>query len=240
MPIHVRSDEQAGRARPVGAPARAAGFRWRGLIGGGTDGNERLTTLTGLVLIVLLAVLGVTIVRIGQLLWLHLFLGLALIGPVVLKLLSTGYRFARYYTADPAYRRKGPPAPALRMLGPLVVFTTLAVFATGVALLLLGPSSRQPLVLLHKISFIAWIVFFALHVLGHLPEIVRYVRTAGTARREMMALPRVTNRQDGRAATPELPVREGREGRAASLSAALLAGLVLALALLPQFAPWTH
>ena len=47
--------------------------------------------------------------RIGQLLWLHLFVGLLLIGPVVLKLASTGYRFARYYTNDAVYRRKGPP-----------------------------------------------------------------------------------------------------------------------------------
>ena len=30
---------------------------------------------TGIVLLVMLAVLGVTIVRIGQLIWLHLFLG---------------------------------------------------------------------------------------------------------------------------------------------------------------------
>jgi len=64
---------------------------------GGVDGNGWLTTATGIVLIVLLAVLGVTIVRIGQLIWLHLFLGLLLVGPVALKLASTGYRFARYY-----------------------------------------------------------------------------------------------------------------------------------------------
>ncbi|MFZ0042194.1 MAG: hypothetical protein WAK93_12870, partial [Solirubrobacteraceae bacterium] len=154
----------------------------RRLIAGGTDGNERLTVVTGLLLIVLLAVLGVTIIRIGQLLWLHLFLGLLLIGPVALKLASTGYRFFRYYTSDAAYRRKGPPAPALRVLGPIVVLTTAAVFATGVLLLILGPSSRQPWVLIHKVSFIAWIVFTVLHVLGHLPEIGRYLRT-GTASR---------------------------------------------------------
>src|ERR1700759_876679 len=106
--------------------------------------------MTVVILLVLLAVIGVTIIRIGQLLWLHLFLGLLLLGPVALKLLSTGYRFARYYTSDPVYREKGPPAPALRGLAPLVVLFTLAVFATGVALLVLGPSSRQPLVLLHK------------------------------------------------------------------------------------------
>lgn len=40
--------------------------------------------LTGLLLIVMFAVLGVTIIHIGQLLWLHLFLGLLLLGPVAL------------------------------------------------------------------------------------------------------------------------------------------------------------
>src|SRR5665213_1745779 len=121
-----------GRRRP----------RTRGWLAGGTEGNERLTTLAGLLLIVLLAVLGVTIIRIGQLLWLHLFLGLVLIGPLLLKLASTGYRFMRYYTRDAAYRRKGPPAPALRLLAPLVVLFSVLVFATGVVLLLLGRSSR--------------------------------------------------------------------------------------------------
>jgi hypothetical protein len=75
--------------------------------GGGTDGNEQLTAITGAVLLIALAVLGVTIIRIGQLLWLHLFLGLLLIGPVALKLASTGYRFARYYLATAAYRLSG-------------------------------------------------------------------------------------------------------------------------------------
>jgi hypothetical protein len=101
---------------------------------GGTEGNERLTVITGVLLILLLAALGVTIVFIGRLLWWHLFLGLLLIGPVVLKVASTGYRFMRYYTADPPYRRKGPPPSALRTLGPALVGLTAVVFATGVAL----------------------------------------------------------------------------------------------------------
>ena len=73
--------------------------------------------MTGVILIVLFAVLGVTIVQIGQLIWLHLFLGLLLLGPVLLKLASTGYRFLRYYTHDAIYRAKGPPMPALRADG---------------------------------------------------------------------------------------------------------------------------
>ncbi len=124
-------------------------------------------------LLVLLAALGVTIVRIHPLIWEHLFIGLLLLGPVALKLGSTGYRFVRYYTHDPVYLRKGPPPPSLRLLGPLVVLSTVVVFASGVALLLLGPSSRSTLLLVHKASFFVWLAATAVHVLGHLPEVTR-------------------------------------------------------------------
>ncbi len=202
------------------------------LSAGSTDGNEQLTVLTGLVLIVLLAVLGVTILRIGQLLWVHLFVGLLLIGPVALKLASTGYRFMRYYTREPRYRRKGAPAPVLRMLAPLVVLSTLVVFASGVALLLLGPSSRSSLLLVHKVSFILWIAVTAIHVLGHLPEIQRALSSDRKVRGAIFASATPAARLENSA------VGAGRGGRVLSLSAALVAGLVLALALIPQYGSW--
>ncbi len=218
--------------------------RSRDWLAGGTDGNERLTTLTGLLLIGLLAILGVTIIRIGQLLWLHLFLGLVLLGPVALKLASTGYRFARYYTSDEGYRRKGPPAPALRALAPLVVLLTLAVFGTGVALLLLGRGSRDPLVLIHKVSFFAWLALTSLHVLGHLPEILR-LGAARKSRREIIALGsvRMISSVPGvgdQSPAPRAGPFAGRRGRAGALGASVLAGLVVAVALLGQFSAWTH
>ena len=61
-----------------------------------------------------------------------MFIGLVLIPPVVLKLASTGYRFVRYYTGARGHRAKGPPPAPLRALAPLLVATTLAIFATGV------------------------------------------------------------------------------------------------------------
>jgi hypothetical protein len=230
---------------PTGAQRRApgasvGGISWRrSLVAGGTEGNERLTVLTGLLLIVLLAVLGVTIIRIGQLLWLHLFLGLVLLGPVALKLASTGYRFGRYYSSNPAYREKGPPAPALRGLAPFVVFFTLAVFATGVALLVLGPSARQPLVLLHKVSFFAWLAVMALHVLGHLPQILRLLSNARRSRREIIDSRTAWSHGRG-PLTPTAARVDGRQGRGAALAVALLGGLVLAVALIGQFSVWTH
>jgi hypothetical protein len=75
------------RASSPGAHTRAGPSSGR-CTGGGVEGNERLTALTGLILIALLAVLGVTILRIHQLIWLHLFVGLGLLGPVALKMSS--------------------------------------------------------------------------------------------------------------------------------------------------------
>jgi hypothetical protein len=214
----------------------------RRLLAGGTEGNERLTVITGWLLIVLLAVLGVTIVFIGQLIWMHLFLGLMLIGPVALKLGSTGYRFARYYTANPPYRQKGPPAPVLRALGPVLVGLTAVVFASGVVLLVIGPrsSSRDTLVLLHKVSFIAWIVVTAVHVLAHLPEIVRSNRISRQARMEINALRAQIPGLGGPAAPPLTESIPGGRGRWASICVAMALGLALAGAFIPQFGTWRH
>ena len=191
------------------------------LTGGGTDGNERLTAITGVVLIVLLAVIGVTILRIRQLISVHLFVGLLLIGPVALKMASTGYRFVQYYTGDTVYRRKGPPEALLRGIAPVVVLTTIAVFVSGVIVMFAGRAHRNPWLEIHKVSFIVWVVFTALHVLGHLPGLGAHLR-AGSTRDDLPG---------------ELP---GRGGRSIALAGALVAGLVLAVVLIPQFGGWTH
>jgi hypothetical protein len=135
----------------------------------GVAGNGRLTAALGALLLVLLAAEGATIPFIGQLREEHILIGMLLIGPVAAKLASTGYRFARYYLGAPAYVRKGPPKIALRLLAPGVVFTTVALFGTGVALLITGPNGE--LSFLHKVSFIAWFALMTLHVLGHVLEL---------------------------------------------------------------------
>ena len=77
----------------------------------GVESNARLTGSTAAVLLVLLAAEGVTVLRVGALLTPHVFIGMLLIPPVLLKIGSTGWRFVRYYRGSPAYRRKGPPPP---------------------------------------------------------------------------------------------------------------------------------
>ena len=71
-----RSQAPASRDPSFSARAR------RRLTARGTTGNEQLTSATGIVLIVLLAALGVTILRIRPLLSEHMFLGILLIPPV--------------------------------------------------------------------------------------------------------------------------------------------------------------
>jgi len=239
MDSHARSQD---RAEPDTAGRPGAPLLLRRLTAGGTEGNERLTVLTGLVLFVLLAVLGATIALIGQLLWLHLFLGFLLIGPVALKMASTGYRFVRYYTADARYRKKGAPAPALRVMAPAIVLLTVLVFATGVLLIVIGPDSdlRGEVTLIHKVGFIVWVVFTAVHVLGHLPELLRSRRVSRQVRADLNAL---RSRIPGFGSPPEPPLTRalpGASGRWLSLGTATVLGGVLAVALIPQFSAWTH
>jgi hypothetical protein len=219
--VRMRARERAG-AWPV-EPIEAAPKRRRQLnsvVGGGADGNELLTSMTGAVLIVLLAVFGITILRIHQLIWLHLFLGLVLLGPISIKMASTGYRFFRYYTRNSAYRSKGPPEPLMRLTAPIVVASTIVVFATGILLLIVGPSGRGQYLFLHKASFVIWLAVTAVHVLGHLVDLRRSL-------------------QPTHKPNPLSGSSPGAAGRWLALAGALVGGVVLAIALIPQFAPWT-
>jgi len=186
---------------------------------GGPAGNEQLTCAAAVVLTVLLVAEGITIVRMGGLVTVHMFVGMVLIPPVLLKLASTGYRFARYYTHDESYVTKGPPPIVLRVLAPGVVLTTLAVFGTGVALLFTGPPS-DTLIFAHKLSFIAWVALMALHVLGHLLE-----------------LPRLAS-ADWRRNAPREARLAGAGMRASALAAAIVGGVALGFLALSVGRPW--
>ena len=85
------------------------------------EGNERLTAGVAVIVFILLFVEGLTILSVHSLLHWHVFIGLILIPPVLAKIASTSWRFARYYAGNPAYRRRGPPPTLLRLLGPVLV-----------------------------------------------------------------------------------------------------------------------
>jgi len=173
-----------------------------------------------MLLIGLLAVEGATLLDVRGLITLHVYLGLLLIGPVLLKCASTGYRFLRYYGRRRPYLEKGPPPLVLRVLGPVVVLSSLAVLGTGVGLIFTRPGHHNLLLTLHQASFVVWFAVMVVHVLGHVLE------AAVLSWREV---------RDPRSAAG---VRR-RRWRAIAVAASLVAGVALASALMPSAHGWT-
>lgn len=205
--------DEDGRLRDARS-ARTSAHRRRD----GVEANARLTGMTAAVIFVLLAVEGLTILHVSALLNVHVFVGMVLVPPVLLKIGTTTWRFARYYLGDPAYRRKGPPPPLFRLLGPVVIVLTLTLLASGVALLLAPPSARASLLFLHKASFVVWLGAMAVHVLGHLLD------TARLAPRDWYQR---TRRQV-----------KGAGLRQWVVASSLGVGLVLGAAFMPKIGPW--
>jgi len=176
--------------------------------------------MTGAVLLLLLAAEGLTIVAKRQLLTMHFFIGMLLVGPVLLKLGSTGYRFVRYYTGSASYVRKGPPALLLRLLGPVVIVTSAGVIGSGIALAFTGPGASL-WIFAHKASFVLWFGAMTIHVLAYAPKLPRLLsnRSAGSARvRAALA---------------------GAGRRWLLLTASLVVGLLIALATYHLAGRWT-
>jgi hypothetical protein len=183
----------------------------------GPPGNERLTSSVGLVLLVLLGIETLTTLALSSYLPEHIFLGLLLIPPVALKLTSTGWRFFRYYTNSKPYRLEGPPRLLLRLLAPLLVVSTLTLFGSGVALIIVGHGGG-PLLQLHAVSFGVWGVLIAIHILAYLTRVLRVGLTDWR-----------------RHAAPDVA---GDRSRRVALLSALLAGVILALATYPAQDAW--
>lgn len=181
---------------------------------GDVDGNERLTAAAGVVLFVLLAVEGVTIVFRRPLVSVHVFVGMLLIPLVTLKLGSTGYRLVRYYQGRRVYVEKGPPHPLMRfVVAPVLVVSTVGILASGVGMFVLG--RRTGLVMgAHKASFVVWIWAMGIHVLVYLRRLPRLLFSEQAARGAVL--------------------------RAGTVAAALLVGVVVAAATLPLARPWLH
>ena len=135
-------------------------------------GNERLTAMTGTVLLVLFVAECLTLLNIGNLLTLHVFLGMLLLGPAGLKIGSTLWRFTRYYTGSAAYVRKGPPGPLQRVTGPFVILTTVAVLGTGIMLVVEGPGNGS-WGRLHHLSFFLWAFVIVIHLASYVPKLPR-------------------------------------------------------------------
>ena len=185
------------------------------------DGNERLTAAVGLVLVVLTLIeLSTLLFGLQTFLSLHVFVGLVLIPPVLLKLASTGWRFTRYYTRNQAYRLKGAPNPVMRLLAPLLVAATVLVFATGVAMGFLHGQALHLARQLHGPASVAWMVLLGVHVLA-------YFRRALVSAEEDVA-------PSSRGLAP------GAKWRGVLLVCAIVAGIAAATGALPAQHRWLH
>jgi hypothetical protein len=151
---------------------------------GGSEGNEQLTAIVATLLLVLLAVEGATLLNMESLLTVHMFVGVLLLPVIALKLVSTGWRMLSYYLGADEYVRRGPPNILLRaIVAPVVVASTIVLFASGVGLLVLGEGDS--LGRLHVASFLVWFCAMTAHVLTRvwrLPSAVR-LRSSGLALR---------------------------------------------------------
>lgn len=156
---------------------------------GGPAGNAALTAWTAMVLLVVSFAEGLTLVNVRGLISWHVALGALLVPPALLKTASTGWRMVRYYVGSPSYRMAGPPPILLRLLGPLVVVSTLGLLGSGVVLVLLGPDGsyrsavsmfglRLDWVGVHKGFFLVWFAIMTLHVLGRILPALRIAVTS--------------------------------------------------------------
>jgi|SRR6266576_3546941 len=180
----------------------------------GVEANARLTGYLGVVLVVLLAAELVTGLRFRQLLPAHAVIGFVLLPPVLLKLASVGYRFARYYTGDARYRAAGPPRLAMRLLGPVIVLLTVVVLGTGIELWVFGYRFGFIWVPVHHFSAYLWFLTMAVHVVNYLKQ------------------------------APELAAADWRDHlrgaftRRSLVAGSLVAGAALAIAMLPYPTPF--
>ena len=180
---------------------------------GGSRGNEILTSVNAVVLIALIAVQLITVVALESMIRVHLFVGVVLLGPVALKLASTGYRFVRYYAGAREYRQKGAPPTVLRVIAPVFIAATVSLFASGVVMLVAG-SGGGGTRSLHVASFWVWIGCLAVHIAFNAREVLTNLRGEWFSRTRLRIA--------------------GAQVRAALVLSSILGGMLVALALVSK------
>ena len=151
---------------------------------------------------------------------LHVFVGFVLIPPVLLKLGSTGWRFARYYTGSRAYTLRGPPRFTMRLLAPLLVAATVVLLASGVAMGILHGHALTVARRLHGPASVVWIVLVGVHVLVYLKRAL------------------ISSSEDV-APSSRASVR-GASARAYLLATAVVSGVVIGIATVPAQHHWVN
>ncbi len=185
------------------------------------DGNERLTAAVGAILVVLTLIeIATLLLGLHSFLSVHVFVGLVLLPPVAVKLATTGWRFARYYTLNPAYREKGAPQILMRLLAPILVLATVALFGSGVAMGVTHGEALRIARQVHGPSSVVWLIAIGIHVLVYGLRALRAIAADLAAR--------------SRAAV------SGGRLRAAVVAATIVAGVAVGLATVPVDHDWLH
>jgi hypothetical protein len=183
-------------------------------------GNARLTAVVGALLLgPVIVELATIVLGVHSFMSLHVFVGLALIPPVLLKLASTGWRFARYYTRSNAYVEHGTPQLAMRLLAPLFVVATVVLFSSGVAMGILHGHALVVARRLHGPASVVWIVLFGVHALVYLKQAL------------------IGSGEDLVAARPPVP---GRRRRGFVIATAVVSGLIIGAATVPAQHHWVR
>lgn len=182
--------------------------------------NERLTGIAGTILFILIVSQLVITANLHSLLSVHIFVGILLSGPLLIKMCSTGFKFLLYYAGNPAFVKHGAPNIWLRLLAPFLVMMTILVFISGFALTFVGPNHMGIFFTIHAASVALWIPLVIVHIYAH---IKRATRITLSDLREKARL-RV----------------KGRNARLGTNVAGLVMGAIAAVLMLPFSAPWDH
>ncbi|MDQ0189785.1 hypothetical protein JI721_03880 [Alicyclobacillus cycloheptanicus] len=182
--------------------------------------NERVTALAGAILFVLILIELVITANLHSLISVHVFVGVLLSGPLVVKMSSVGYRFFGYYMGSPAFVQKGAPNIWLRLLSPILVIMTILVFVSGFGLAIVGPTHMGLWFKIHAASVALWLPLIAVHIYAHIKRVPGLIASDW-------------RRQFGNQVS-------GRAGRLGINVIGLAAGAVAALMMIPVSAPWRH
>ena len=151
----------------------------------GVAGNKRLTSLAGTVLLALITLQVLSAVFFALLTYnvqlpvgpfydvvrpVHFFVGFMLMPLIAIKLASTGYKFSRYYTRNPAYHEAGAPKPVGRLIAPGLVGSAIILVASGVEMWSYQNQFNLPWTAIHNVAAFTFVSLIIVHIAIHVRE----------------------------------------------------------------------
>lgn len=142
--------------------------------------NKRITAIAGTILFIFIMAMLVITANLDQWRSEHIFVGILLCGPLVVKMSSTGYRFFRYYTKSPEFVKSGPPNILLRLLAPFLVVFTILVFISGLGLAFGGHAYERLFHQIHTVSVTLWLPLLGVHIYAYIRKAAGLIKNDWT------------------------------------------------------------